>query len=154
MRSSALGIEIPLVRWRLPSQCPLRSTSHQSYHTIPVCLSTPHASSGQAISHLLCHANSFVADPDTDARVYFSHSLLQEGKPYILSMAVGPAEADPRSQGYTVVSKTEFANMEDLKYYDDECSAHQELKVVAKTLEIGGIMTVYFKPQITGGLSP
>lgn len=69
-------------------------------------------------------------------------------------MVVGPAEEDSRSQGYTLVSKTEFASLEDMKYYDDECKAHQELKAVAKTLSIEGILTVYFKPQVTGGSSP
>jgi hypothetical protein len=39
-------------------------------------------------------------------------------------MTVGPAEEDPRSQGYTLVSKTEFASMDDMKYYDNECPAH------------------------------
>lgn len=61
-------------------------------------------------------------------------------------MVVGPAEADPRSQGYTLVSKTEFASMEDMKFYDDECPAHNELKGLVKTLGVDGIMTVYFKP--------
>ncbi|OAQ67032.1 stress responsive alpha-beta barrel [Pochonia chlamydosporia 170] len=75
----------------------------------------------------------------------------KDGKPYILSLAVGVAEEDPRSQGYTVVCKTEFASMEDLKYYDDSCAAHQALKATAKGLAVEGIMTVYFKPQLVGG---
>ena len=34
----------------------------------------------------------------------------QDGEPYILSLAVGVAEEDPRAQGFTVVCKTEFAS--------------------------------------------
>lgn len=81
-------------------------------------------------------------------------ALHQDGKPYILSLAVGVAEEDPRSQGFTVVCKTEFASLDDLKYYDDECQAHQSLKAVARTLTIEGIQTVYFTPQVIGGSAP
>lgn len=69
-------------------------------------------------------------------------------------MTVGPAEEDPRSQGYTLVSKTEFASMEDMKYYDTECPAHGEVKSLIKTLTVDGLMTVYFKAQATGGIAP
>jgi hypothetical protein len=76
----------------------------------------------------------------------------QDGKPYILSMVVGAADEDARSQGYTFVSKTEFASMEDMKYYDDGCQAHQALKdFVKSSLSPEGVMTVYFKPQAIGG---
>ena len=66
-------------------------------------------------------------------------------------MIVGPAEADPRSQGYTLVSKTEFASLDDMKYYDEECKAHSDLKAFIKELTVEGIMTVYFKPTEIGG---
>ncbi|CEJ93556.1 Putative Stress responsive A/B barrel domain-containing protein [[Torrubiella] hemipterigena] len=72
----------------------------------------------------------------------------KDGKPYILSLVAGVAEEDARSQGYTVVAKSEFASMDDLKYYDNECKAHQALKATAKTLGMEGVMTVFFKPQI------
>lgn len=75
-------------------------------------------------------------------------SSIQDGKPYILSLVAGVAEEDARSQGYTVVAKSEFASMDDLKYYDNECKAHQVLKATAKTLGMEGVMTVFFKPQI------
>ncbi|CAM1502263.1 Fc.00g042470.m01.CDS01 [Cosmosporella sp. VM-42] len=75
----------------------------------------------------------------------------KDGKPYILSMVVGPAEADPRSQGYTLVSKTEFASLEDMKYYDEDCRAHGELKSFIKEVTCEGILTVYFKPTEIGG---
>ncbi|KAM5346563.1 hypothetical protein ACJ41O_009568 [Fusarium nematophilum] len=81
-----------------------------------------------------------------------SASQQKDGKPYILSMVVGAADEDARSQGFTFVSKTEFANREDMKFYDDECPAHQELKGLVKTLTVDGVMTVFFKPQAVGGV--
>ncbi|KAF5611269.1 stress responsive A B barrel domain protein [Fusarium subglutinans] len=79
-------------------------------------------------------------------------SQQKDGKPYILSMVVGAADEDARSQGYTFVSKTEFASMEDMKYYDEGCQAHQALKDFVKgSLNPQGVMTVYFKPQAVGG---
>ncbi|GAB0133500.1 hypothetical protein EsDP_00001907 [Epichloe bromicola] len=78
----------------------------------------------------------------------------KDGKPYILSLAAGPTEEDPRSQGYTVACKTEFASMDDMKYYDNSCQAHQALKATAKDLGVEGILTVYFKPQVIGGAFP
>ncbi|GAO15059.1 uncharacterized protein UV8b_02345 [Ustilaginoidea virens] len=77
----------------------------------------------------------------------------KDGKPYILSLAVGPTEDDPRSQGYTVACKTEFASLDDMRYYDESCAAHQTLKATAKNLGLEGVLTVYFKPQVTGGAS-
>lgn len=41
--------------------------------------------------------------------------------------------------------------MDDLKYYDDSCPAHQALKATAKDLAVEGVLTAYFKPQVTGG---
>jgi len=35
---------------------------------------------------------------------------------------------DPRAKGYTIVAETEFANLDDMKYYDAECPAHMSLK--------------------------
>ncbi|CAG9940874.1 hypothetical protein V2G26_016999 [Clonostachys chloroleuca] len=78
----------------------------------------------------------------------------KDGKPYILSMVVGPAEEDQRSQGYTLVSKTEFASLEDLRYYDDACTAHDGVKAVVRSVQCDGILTVYFKPQEIGGIAP
>lgn len=67
-------------------------------------------------------------------------------------MVVGPAEEDARSQGYTLVSKTEFASLEDMKYYDEECAAHNEVKKLVGTIKPDGILTVYFKPQAMAAL--
>jgi hypothetical protein len=76
----------------------------------------------------------------------------RNGKPYILSLYAGPAEEDQRSQGFNFVCKTEFASMDDMKFYDEECAAHQGIKNIFKTLTVDGVpMTVYFKPQAIGG---
>ncbi|CAF3447400.1 unnamed protein product [Fusarium graminearum] len=75
----------------------------------------------------------------------------RNGSPYILSMVAGPAEDGPRTEGYTFVNKTEFASMEDMKYYETECPAHGEVKKVLGEITIDGMMTVFFKPQATGG---
>lgn len=74
----------------------------------------------------------------------------QDGKPYILYVCAGEAHDDPRSNGYTVVAKTEFASMEDMKYYDDECPAHAELKKTVTTLNVSEKpMSVYFTSSAT-----
>ncbi|KAF7544904.1 hypothetical protein G7Z17_g9587 [Cylindrodendrum hubeiense] len=93
---------------------------------------------------------------DDQAKLFKQYETLgaeqqRNGKPYILSMVVGPADEDARSQGYTLVSKTEFANMDDMKYYDVDCKAHDDLKVFVKTLDVEGVLTVYFKPTVIGG---
>jgi hypothetical protein len=75
----------------------------------------------------------------------------KDGKPYILSMLVGPTEEDPRRQGWTVVCKTEFASMDDMAYYDDGCTAHNDLRVFVKTLPVDDVMTVFFTAQAVGG---
>ena len=77
----------------------------------------------------------------------------QDGAPYILSLEAGPAEHDARSQGYTFVTKTVFKNKEDFDYYDTQCEAHKELKTKAKSLDIQGVMMVYFTPTFVAGAS-
>ncbi|EKD14540.1 stress responsive A/B barrel domain-containing protein [Drepanopeziza brunnea f. sp. 'multigermtubi' MB_m1] len=74
--------------------------------------------------------------------------LLQNGKPYILSLEAGPAYADARSQGYTLVAKSEFRSLDDMKYYDEACEAHQKLKTNVKTLGSEGVMTIYYEPEV------
>ncbi|ORY55293.1 stress responsive A/B barrel domain-containing protein [Pseudomassariella vexata] len=97
-------------------------------------------------------------DPEGQQKLIDAYKTLgqkqkKDGKPYILSMTTGPAMEDPRSQGWTVVSKTEFASLNDMKYYDDQCEAHAELKSLAKGLGIqggpAGVMTVYFEAAAT-----
>lgn len=41
--------------------------------------------------------------------------------------------------------------MDDMKFYDEDCQAHIEIKKVFKTLTVEGLLTVYFKPQAIGG---
>jgi len=76
----------------------------------------------------------------------------KNGAPYILSLAAGHAYEDQRSQGYTIVAKTEFKNKEDMDYYDTECEAHKNLKAEAKNLGVEGVMTVYYTPAVVATL--
>lgn len=41
-----------------------------------------------------------------------------------------------------MVAKSEFKDLEDMKFYDDGCEAHLELKKGAKILGVQGVMTV------------
>ncbi|CZR51728.1 related to stress responsive A/B barrel domain protein [Phialocephala subalpina] len=77
-----------------------------------------------------------------------SETATKDGKPYILSLAAGPAYDDVRSQGFTLVARSEFKDLEDMKFYDDGCEAHQELKKGVKTLNNEGVMTVYYTPEV------
>jgi hypothetical protein len=42
--------------------------------------------------------------------------------------------ADPRSSGYTVMVYMTFACIEDMRYFDEECPAHMEVKEIAQGL--------------------
>ncbi|KAK6066773.1 stress responsive a b barrel domain-containing protein [Seiridium cupressi] len=91
------------------------------------------------------------------APVQLASDPAQDGKPYILSLDVGSAKDDPRSQGFTVVSKTNFASLDDMKYYDEKCEAHAALKAFAKqnlTIQGGpsGVLTVYFEAGASSSL--
>lgn len=46
------------------------------------------------------------------------------------------------------MAKTEFATLDDMRYYDDHCAAHTKLKGIAKGFGLGpdDIMSVYFQP--------
>jgi hypothetical protein len=69
----------------------------------------------------------------------------QDGKPYILYLSAGATADDPRAQGYTVAAKTEFASLEDMRFYDEGCPAHSRLKAAAKDLgHTAPPLTVYF----------
>ncbi|KAH7358281.1 hypothetical protein B0T11DRAFT_299362 [Plectosphaerella cucumerina] len=72
----------------------------------------------------------------------------RDGKPYILSLVVGPALDDPRSKGFTLVAKTEFASLEDMRWYDSDCPAHDKLKGLVREFGIGpdDILSIYFEP--------
>lgn len=68
----------------------------------------------------------------------------QDGKPYIVSLAVGEAGQDPRSKGWNVAVKSTFASKEDMDYYDNGCQAHDKFrKLVGPVKE--DIMTVWFE---------
>jgi hypothetical protein len=56
----------------------------------------------------------------------------KDGKPYILSVDAYRPVGDARSQGYNLIACTTFRNQVDVKYYDEECEAHQGLKDMAK----------------------
>ncbi|KAI0125263.1 hypothetical protein BJ170DRAFT_598084 [Xylariales sp. AK1849] len=95
-----------------------------------------------------------IPEPESQGKLVEAYKTLsqkqkKDGKPYILAVTAGPVMDDPRTQGWTVVSKTEFASLDDMKYYDNECEAHASLKAYAKGLGIqggpSGVMTVYFE---------
>ncbi|KPM41948.1 hypothetical protein AK830_g4621 [Neonectria ditissima] len=93
-----------------------------------------------------------IPSPEDQARLIDIYRTLparaiKDGKPYIISAAVGPTFDDVRNQGYTLAALSVFASLEDMKYYDNECAAHGELKKVAKTLHQGAMM-VYFQSVI------
>lgn len=71
----------------------------------------------------------------------------QDGKPYIISVKAGPTFDDQRRQGFTFAAQSVFASEEDMKYYDNGCAAHAELKEYAKTVH-QGIMMVYFEDKL------
>lgn len=78
-----------------------------------------------------------------------SPHFLQDGKLYIQSLTAGIAESDQRAQGFTVVCRTEFASMDDMKFYDEECKASRELRLLANCLpSMAGFLTVHFHPAV------
>ncbi|CAI4214310.1 unnamed protein product [Parascedosporium putredinis] len=72
-------------------------------------------------------------------------TAVRNGKPYILSAAVGPTFDDTRNQGYTLAAFTMFATEDDMRFYDEGCAAHAEIKKLARSIHGGGVMTVYFQ---------
>jgi len=67
----------------------------------------------------------------------------KDGKPYIRSVVAGPSYEDARNQGYTVAVVSTFDSLEDFKYYDTQCEAHNELKAFAKTVHQGNMMVFF-----------
>ncbi|ESZ96607.1 hypothetical protein SBOR_2974 [Sclerotinia borealis F-4128] len=91
------------------------------------------------------------ASRDTMLKNYetLSKTAVKNSHPYILSLQAGETQPnDPRTQGYSIVAKTEFRNMEDMKYYEESCEAHQKLKDEAKTLGIEGMCCVFYEPSV------
>lgn len=72
-------------------------------------------------------------------------TAVKDGKPYILSARAFKTYDDPRNNGFTVCGRTVFSSLEDMKYYDEDCEAHKELKAEfkGKVAMPGGVMTVY-----------
>jgi hypothetical protein len=73
-----------------------------------------------------------------------SKTAVRDGKPYILSLAVGPIVPTPRAKGFNLGVKSTFATLDDMNYYDTECPAHAELKRVAAPLS-EDILTAYYE---------
>ncbi|KAF5872982.1 putative stress responsive a b barrel domain-containing protein [Botrytis fragariae] len=70
-------------------------------------------------------------------------------KKAVKDSAPGESQAnDPRTQGFSVVAKTEFKNLEDMEYYEDSCEAHKWFKGEAKTLGVEGMCCVYYEPSV------
>ncbi|KAK3694251.1 hypothetical protein B0T22DRAFT_65677 [Podospora appendiculata] len=92
-----------------------------------------------------------IPDPENQKKLLEAYRVLESeqtkgGKPYILQVRTGLAGSDPRSKGYTVIAETEFASLDDMKYYDSECAAHANLKKTASTLSIAEPpLAVYFE---------
>ena len=82
-----------------------------------------------------------------------SYPTEQDGKPYILSFEAGPT-SDDSNPNVNFVAKSVFKNLEDMKYYENECVAHKKLKAkVASELEMQGPpMTVYYTPTFSASL--
>jgi hypothetical protein len=79
--------------------------------------------------------------------------IAQDGKPYILSIESGPT-SDDSNPNCNFVGKTIFKNLEDMKYYQNECVAHKKLKAkVASELAVQGPpTTVYYTPILSMSL--
>lgn len=61
-------------------------------------------------------------------------------------MCAGTSDpADSRHKGYTVVLQTKFRTLEDMKYFDEQCAAHQELKNVVKAVKPEPPLVVFFE---------
>jgi len=71
-------------------------------------------------------------------------TAVRDGKPYIVSLAVGPIVPTPRSKGFNVGVKSTFATIDDMNYYDTECPAHAALKVVAAPVA-EDLLTAYYE---------
>ncbi|KAI9760175.1 MAG: hypothetical protein M1840_002592 [Geoglossum simile] len=81
-----------------------------------------------------------------------TQTAVKNDRPYIVSFQAGQTFEDPRSQGYTVVAKSEFRNKEDMAYYDSECQAHKNFKAAARELGVEGVLITYFAPSVVMSL--
>ncbi|PKY02646.1 hypothetical protein P168DRAFT_283407 [Aspergillus campestris IBT 28561] len=85
------------------------------------------------------------ADRDRVLEQYkvLAKTAVKDGKPYITSAAVGVSFPDVRNKGYNISVKTTFASMEDMKFYDEECEAHKDLKKIAGPVKEDVLTTFY-----------
>ncbi|KAJ5908826.1 hypothetical protein N7495_001508, partial [Penicillium taxi] len=85
------------------------------------------------------------ADADKILEQYkiLAKTAVKDGKPYIVSAAVGKSFPDPRNKGYNVSVKTTFASLDDMKYYDADCEAHKALKALAAPIKEDVLSTYY-----------
>ncbi|KAE9981633.1 hypothetical protein EG328_011467 [Venturia inaequalis] len=82
----------------------------------------------------------------------FTKTQEKNGHPYILSLSAGYAKGHVLDQGYTIVTKSVFANAQDMDYYMTECPAHKAYKeFLAKNAPVEGLMSVFFTPEVGGG---
>ncbi|KAF9889832.1 hypothetical protein FE257_006922 [Aspergillus nanangensis] len=75
----------------------------------------------------------------------FAKTQQKNGVPYILSMQAGAARGSARDQGYTLVTKSVFRNIEDMQYYETDCPAHNRYReFLKKNAPVESLMAVYF----------
>jgi hypothetical protein len=63
----------------------------------------------------------------------------------MISCTAHVLQEDPRSNGFTLMYRTRFENIEDMNYYDDGCAAHAELKRNIHPKLRGKPMTVHME---------
>lgn len=63
-------------------------------------------------------------------------------------LAVGAPKPDQRAQGFTFAAVSVFESQDDMTFYDNECSAHVEIKGLAKSVHEGFAM-VYFTNEVS-----
>ncbi|KAF2841834.1 stress responsive A/B barrel domain protein [Patellaria atrata CBS 101060] len=56
----------------------------------------------------------------------------KDSHPYIIKASASRTHSDARNRGITIVAKTTFASLEDMKFYDEECEAHASIKAALK----------------------
>ncbi|KAL5342097.1 hypothetical protein BJX70DRAFT_395072 [Aspergillus crustosus] len=75
----------------------------------------------------------------------FAKTQQKDGAPYILSMEAGRAEGPVREQGYTFVTKSVFRSMEEMKFYETDCPAHNTYRAFLRSnATVEGLLTVHF----------
>jgi hypothetical protein len=107
-----------------PSPQSLLSTSRRLFST---------TASSQHIKRVTLFKIPKESDIDAVLKQYekVRETSVKDGKPYIVSNYASRIinTESPRSEGFTLSSQSVFETREDHDYYDNECPAHQELKV-------------------------